>query len=166
MLMELIPKYYTLPFGAAKIRLRYTLASFLNLEKRGLTYKVIFGDTVNSAVLRDFLIAGLMDKIDDTRIDKIIDIMGSNLLTHIQQAVLLALPQSDPLSIELPSAPSQDGDDVDYKKLYTLFVDIMQRPDSEFWQSTLGEIIDRWQSYSICKGFSKPPKRMKLYDDD
>lgn len=164
MLMDLVPIYYTLPFGSARIRLRYTLASFLLLEERGLTYKIIFGDTVNSAVLRDFFVAGLADKLDDNRIDKIIDIMGSNLLQHIQQAVLSALPQADPLSLELPSPPSDD--DVDYKKLITLFVDVMQRPQEEFWNSTLGEIIDRWQSYSICMGYSKPPKRMQLYDDD
>lgn len=165
MLMDIVPKYYTLPFGSAKIKLRYNLASFLFLERRGLTYKAIFNDVVNNDVIHTFLCAGLVDKIDDVRIDKIIYIMGDKIVGHIQQAVLLSLPKDDPLSIELPSPPSKE-EDVDYRKLYTLFVDIMQRPDSEFWDSTLCEIIDRWQSYSICKGYSKPPKRMKLYDDD
>ena len=165
MLMDIVPKYYTLPFGSAKIKLRYNLASFLALEQRGLTYKAIFNDTVDNNIIYAFLSAGLVDNIDDTRLNRIIYIMGDKIIGHIQQAVLLALPKDDPLSIELPSPPSEK-EDVDYRKLYTLFVDIMQRTDADFWNSTLSEIIDRWQSYSICKGYSKPPKRMKLYDDD
>lgn len=163
MLQDLVQAVYPLPFGAATIGLRYNLASLLDLERRGLTYKAIFADNVEKQIQRIFFAAGLVDKLDNQRIDKIIDILGNGLLQHLQAAVLLSLPQDDPLSCELPTGPSDA--DVDYRKLYTLYVDVMHRTDAEFWGATLREIIDRWQSFAICKGYAKPPKRMRLYDD-
>lgn len=163
MLRDLVPAVYPLPFGSAVIRLRYNLASFLRLEEKGLTYKIIFNADVDKDTQRVFFECGLVDKLDPKRVDKIIDILGDNLLPHLQAAMLSALPKADPLSCELPSAPSDE--DVDYQKLYTLYVDVMHRTDEEFWGATLGEIIARWQSYAICKGYAKPPKKMRLYDD-
>lgn len=45
--------------------------------------------------------------------------------------------------------------------LRTVYVDILRRPEKEFYRSTLREIFERYDSYAICKGWKKEPEMVQ-----
>ncbi len=47
-----------------------------------------------------------------------------------------------------------------------LYVDVLRRPEAEFWQSTKKEIIDRIDCYLEVKGLKQTPVKVKRYADE
>lgn len=164
-LAELIPLEYSFDFGGAQLKLRYDMAALLGLEREGLDYSVILGESVKGVTVLQFLHAGLVEDIGKEREVGIISTLGiDEVWEHCRAAVLLSLPEYDPL--EIPDTTQKRGEKPDYKRLHTLICDVMRKPEEFFWHSTLRELLSRWQDYSVCKGYSKPPERMELYDTE
>ena len=154
---DLKPAVYILQYGEAMLHLRYDLAAFLQIEEAGHDDKVIFEKKITKATLAVFLQAGLKEDIGTDRIYRIISAAPSEVWKHCREAVLLALPQNDPLT--LPDAEPSSGEGLDWKKLRMLICDEMQKPEEFFWGSTLRELTERWTIYAISKGYTKPPNK-------
>ena len=67
---------------------------------------------------------------------------------YLQDRVLAATTAALPAPI-VGSKPTDEKPD--FKKLRSLFIDIMGRTDEEFMYSTLYEITDRWNDYATFK---------------
>lgn len=162
-LSELIPQSYEFRFGGARICLRYDMTALLFLERCGLKYEDIFAERITVSDLSVFLQAGF-PAIGDKRAEKLIRAVGAReMWAHIQAAVLLSLPEPDPLVI--PENTGESGE-LDFAMLRTLVCDVMRKDEDFFWQSTLRELLTRWQKFAVAKGYRKPPQRMELYDTE
>ncbi len=165
-LCELLPLEYGFEFGGAELHLRYDMTALLELERDGFDYNAILGDSVNGTTVLRFLHAGLKEKIGHEREVGIVSTLGvDRVWEHCRLAVLLSLPEYDPLAIPDLSQKTGDGRP-DYSKLRMLVCDVMRKPDEFFWRSTLRELLSRWQDYAVAKGYMKPPERMELYDTE
>ena len=154
---DLKPAIYAMNYGEAVLHLRYDLAAFLQLEEAGHDYKDVFNRKITKATLAVFLEAGLQEDIGTDRIYKIITAAPSETWKHCREAVLLALPQNDPLTI--PDAEPSSGEGLDWKTLRMLICDEMGKPEEYFWGATLRELTERWSIYAISKGYTKPPQK-------
>lgn len=155
---DLKPATYTMQYGEAMLHLRYDLSAFLQIEEAGHDYKDIFEKKITKATLAVFLQAGLKEDIGTDRIYRIISAAPSEVWKHCREAVLLALPQNDPLVI--PDAePAAGSEGIDWKKLRMLICDEMGKPEEYFWGATLRELTERWSIYAISKGYAKPPQK-------
>ncbi len=166
MLAELLPLSHEIQFGEARLRLRYDMNALLRLEREGLVIDDIFGEEISGAVLLKFLRAGLTEDIGKRREIGLLETLGTTgLWGHLRAAVTLALPEYDPLIIPEPNAAKGDGKP-DYARLRTLVCDVMKKPEEFFWKSTLRELLARWQSYAVAKGYAKEPERVQLFDTE
>ena len=154
---ELKPAIYAMNYGEAVLHLRYDLAAFLQIEEAGHDYKDIFEKKITKATLAVFLQAGLRETVDKERIYKMISAAPAEIWKHCREAVLLALPQNDPLT--LPDAEPSSGEGLDWKRLRMLICDEMGKDEAFFWSSTLRELTERWTIYAISKGYTKPPQK-------
>lgn len=166
MLADLIPKSYEIPFGEARLCLRYDMNALLSLEREGLTYEDIFADEISGRTLLKFLRAGLTEDIGEEREIGVLNALGIHALwEHLREAVALSLPEYDPLIIP-DTSDEPSGGEFDYMRLRTLICDVMKKPDELFWQSSLRELLARWQSFAVVKGYAKPPERIQMYDTE
>lgn len=161
MLTELTEKRYAFDCGGSRIVLRYDMTAFLRLEERGYSYMDIFGERITGQALCDFLECGEVGELPVSAEDILHNAGGQALWDHLQNAVELAMPEHDPLVIDIPDEP---GKPPDMARLRTLVCDVMRKPEDFFWHSTLRELLARWQDYAEVKGFAKKPERMELYD--
>lgn len=161
MLTELTEKRYAFDCGGSRIVLRYDMTAFLRLEERGYSYMDIFVERVKGQALCDFLECGAVGKLPVPAEDILHGAGGQALWEHLRNAMELALPEHDPLVIDIPDEP---GKPPDMARLRTLVCDVMRKPEEFFWGSTLRELLSRWQDYAEVKGFAKKPERMELYD--
>lgn len=162
---ELLPLEYSFEFGGARLYLRYDMKALLKLEQEGLEYGDVLGDTVKGTTVLQFLHAGLTEDIGNEREMGIISTLGiDKVWEHCRAAVLLSLPEYDPL--EIPDTTHRHSDKPDYRKLRTLVCDVMRKPEQFFWHSTLRELLARWKDYAIVKGYMKPPERIEMYDTE
>ena len=162
-LAELLPQSYEFSFGEARISLRYDMTALLFLERCGLEYKDIFAESIRVCDLSVFVQAGF-PAIGEKRAEKLIRAVGARKMwEHIQAAVLLSLPEPDPLVI--PENKGGTGE-IDFAVLRTLVCDIMKKDEDFFWKSTIRELVERWQNYAVAKGFRKPPERIQIYDTE
>lgn len=91
---------------------------------------------------------------------------------------MLSIDELKPLKDELTAAiiesfPPGNGKEedsggkvYDEGNLRAMYVDIMGRPEAEFWGSTPKEIAYRIDKYAESKGLKDPPIRFKEFDDD
>lgn len=166
MLAELLPLSHEMQFGEARLCLRYDMDALLRLEREGLTYEDIFAEKTSGEVLLKFLRAGLTEDIGEQREIGLLETLGAaGLWAHLRAAVTLALPEYDPLIIPDTTPPKGDGKP-DYARLRTLVCDVMKKPEEFFWKSTLRELLARWQSYAMAKGYAKEPERVQLFDTE
>lgn len=164
MLAELVPQSYELPFGEARLCLRFDMNALLRLEREGLQFENIFADEISGVTLLKFLRAGLTEQIGEEREIAVADVLGIPALwAHLREAVALSLPEYDPLII--PDNSPSDGE-LDFGRLRTLVCDIMRKPEEFFWESTLRELLSRWQSFAVAKGYAEPPKKVQMYDTE
>lgn len=166
MLAELLPLSHEMQFGEARLCLRYDMNALLRLEREGLTYEDIFAEKTSGEVLLKFLRAGLAEDIGEQREIGLLETLGAaGLWAHLRAAVTLALPEYDPLIIPDTTPPKGDGKP-DYARLRTLVCDVMKKPEEFFWKSTLRELLARWQSYAVAKGYAKEPERVQMFDTE
>lgn len=171
MLTELTKQYYRFECGGSVISLRYDMTALLRLEERGIAYTDIFGERTTGKVLCEFLrVGGYSERSKPSGVSKpdepelILHEMGGRALwEHIQAAVRLALPQRDPLIIDIPEEHSGEPD---MKQLRGLICDIMRKPEEFFWSSTMRELVERWTAFAVAKGYMKKPERMQMFDTE
>lgn len=165
MLTELLPRDFSFKFGEVGIELRYTLKSFLELEKRGLNYLDIFSDKVSGRVISEFFKAGLTQKIPDEKIAQIAEVVGfEKLWNYCLQAVLRSFPKREENVVQKP--PSPNDEPFSFGRLRTLICDVMGKSEEFFWNSTLGELIERWTEYARAMGYVDEPERVLEFDDE
>lgn len=163
MLAELIPQSYDFSCGETTISLRYDMSALLQLERRGLSYEKIFDEKITKGELCAFLIAAIHGEAPVAPVE-IIDTVGAlEVWQHLRKAVLLSMPEYDPLIIELPP---EGGGKPDMKRLHCLICDVMGKSEEFFWSSTMRELLSRWQDYGEIKGLVRKPERMVLYDTE
>ena len=161
-LAELVPQRLEFKFGSAVLHLRYDMAALLELEQNGYDYADIFGEE-NEIMAAAFFKAGLAEDIGEDRRKTLFSVVGAKDVTALcRSAMLLALPEPDPLLI--PQPHNDEGGEADYGRLLTLVCDVMRKPEEFFWHSTLRELLMRWQGYGIAMNYIKPPERMVMYD--
>lgn len=164
-LAELLPQSYEFRFGGARICLRYDMTALLFLERCGHKIDDIFAEEPSKEVISAFIEAGF-PAIGDKRAAGLVEAMGAGaVLLHVRAAVLLSLPEPDPLAIPETNGGGGNGE-TDYEMLRTLVCDVMKKDDEFFWHSTLRELLTRWQKYAIAKGYKKPPERIQMYDTE
>ena len=164
MLAGLLRQDYSFPFGEAKIVLRYSLADFLELEKRGFPYSDIFAEKLTAGEIVEFFEIGLVEKLPRKTVAGIIECVGiETIWEHCRAAMEQSLPKKDPLII--PDHSDKNGE-FSFLRLRTLVVDIMGKSEEFFWDSTLAELLTRWQDYAEAMGYAKPPERVQMYDTE
>ena len=77
---------------------------------------------------------------------------------ELLNALLEAFPKR---SGDSDSEPDGNRD----QHLRTMYVDIIGRPEAEFWDSTYSEIIERAESWLEAKGLKERPITMQMFDD-
>ncbi len=165
MLTELLPKSFEFEFGDSKIALRYTLRAFLELEKRGLNYADIFAKEVSGKTILEFFKAGLVHPIPAEKIPEIAEIIDfEKLWGYCLQAVLQSFPKREENIVRKP--PSPNDEPFSFVRLRTLICDVMGKSEEYFWNSTLGELIERWSEYAVAMGYAEEPERILEYDEE
>lgn len=179
MLKALIPETSTVHTASGEYQVRYSLNSFLYLEMIcGITIDELLEKSVENWGIDEMLHllrAGLchLPENDKAVSDRQFDFITPTL-AQIGEAVimsdipLLRYELADAVLKAFPKrvgqSSGQDSGDRD-KNLRTIYVDIIRRPEPEFWSSTYAEIIDRSESYLEAKGLKEKVAKMQMYDD-
>lgn len=165
MLRELERAEYRFTAQGAEYSLRYGMRAFLTLEKAGLSWRDIFAQSITGEALCAFLEAGGIPRERAAELLRRGEV--HEIWAHCRRAVLLALPARDPDVIEIPK---RSGDDLatarGMKRLRCFVCDVMRKPESFFWESTMRELIERWQEFAVAKGYSKEPERVQRFDTE
>lgn len=165
MLAELLPQSVRFQFGEGVIELRFTLRSFLELEQRGLKYSDIFSESVSGKTILEFFRAGLVLPIEDETLPQIAEIVGyETLWSYCLQGVLQAFPKREENVVQKP--PSSNNEEFSFVRLRTLVCDIMGKSEEFFWDSTLGELLERWTEYARAMGYAEEPEKILEFDDE
>lgn len=171
MFIEMKKQRFDFTFGTAKLWLRYDIGAFYNIEESGYSPFDIISQSNDPKAVRCFLENGLADwyeSIDDTNgIDEYVNSLMSaegyqtELLTLMQSAVLLALPQG-----RIGNKREKPDSSGNILNLMTAFVDVMGASKEEFIHSTMREASERWERYAVAMGYIKPAEKFRRYDDD
>ena len=143
--------------------LRYDIKAFIEAEENGISpFELTF------PLPLDYIRAGLRCCFDELGADsvkrsEIVAYMIKELSQeYLQDRVLAATTAALPAPI-VGSKPTEEKPD--FKKLRSMFIDIMGRTEEEFTYSTLYEITDRWNDYATFMGYKAPTERFVQYDD-
>ena len=155
-------KKFFFKFGNTQLYLRFDMAALLQLEKLNIDlYKGLLTEeqkrTAFCAGLKDCLAEMDVDEDYVFRIAKLYE--GDELSRLIEGAVLLSLPEP------VVGAKPKPGR-TDFVQLFSLFCDVMGKPDELFWKSTVREIIQRWEKYAEIMGYKKPAEKVKEFEDE
>lgn len=165
MFTELLPQQYEFELGEGVIALRFTLKAFLELEQRGLKYTDIFAEKVSGRVILEFFRAGLVTPIEPGKLGNVAEIIGfEKLLGHCIEAVLLAFPKRKENVVTKP--PSPNDEEFSFLRLRALICDVMGKSEEFFWESTIGELIERWVEYGTAMGYIEEPEKILEFDDE
>ena len=138
------------------------MAALLRLEKSNIDlYKGAFSEQQKRAAFREGLDCCVAEMdIDEEYVYDIETAMSVGEISRlVEEAALLSLP--DPVVGAKPKPGKTD-----YVQLFSLFCDIMGKPDELFWKSTVREIIQRWDRYAEANGFKKPAEEVKQFEDE
>ena len=191
MLKDLERKSYMLHIGGAEYRIRYSLNSRLCLEQ---CYKpldeILLTKPYNWSIedVLQLIRAGFVDTYYNKRAvirrdwNNIRIKRGKKYLTIADLGKIIKPKDLVAIKIELIEAvigsfpepimgtETKDFDEgrsgVNYQQLHTLDCDILHRPNSEFWISTIKEIYERIDSYLIVKGMKETPVEVSEFDND
>lgn len=165
MLDELLPQSFKFGFGESVIELRYTLRSFLDLEKHGLKYSDIFAESVSGKTILEFFRAGLVQPIEVEKLPEIAEIVGyEKLWSCCLTALLQAFPKREENVVHKPVSPNDE--EFSFVRLRTLICDVMGKSEDFFWSSTFGELIERWTEYARAMGYAEEPERILEFDEE
>lgn len=180
MLKALLPATGTIHTVSGEYQVRYSLNSFLYLEMIcGVTIDELLGKGVENWSVDEMLHllrAGLchLPENDKAVSDRAFEFIVPTIAELGEAVALTDLPL---LRYELATAvlegfPKRGGTDNApsdphrEQHLRSMYVDVIGRPEEEFWRSTYGEIIDRSESWAETKGLKEPVPQMQMYDDD
>ena len=111
MLRELKPLSCTFPFGEVQLHLRYDMNALLELENAGLDYVDIFAEKISRETIFRFFYSGLVEKAGKLRAAEIFKAAGAlKVWEKCIEAVLLALPEPDPLLIPNTKQHENNGE--------------------------------------------------------
>ena len=165
MLTELLPSSYKFAFGEAEIELRFTLRSFLELERLGYNYREILEKRVIGKTILAFFYAGLVTPIEAEKLPEIAEIVGyETLWEHLKKAMIQALPKKEENVVQ--KATLSGDEEFSFEKLRTLICDVMGKSEDFFWDSTLGELAERWIIYARTMGYAEEPERVYEFDEE
>lgn len=167
MLKELEREKYNFSVGKADFYLRFDNKAVVELEKLGYSFFDVAEKGFDLKSAKCFLLCGLRDWFDSCGIEdlnivvnKITAALSPNEISEILiGGFLLALPKP-----VLNSKPAGKGE-VDFSRVFYCFCDIMGKPESLFWELTLREVCDRWDSYAVFHGYKEAPITVRRYDD-
>lgn len=179
MLKELLPGCVTVHTTLRDYRVRYSLNSFLYLELLHKPIDELLKTGCENWSIDDvlhILRAGLCHLSENDR--AVTDRRFEHISPSLAQLGEEILPDDLPLlRLELASAilaafpavagePEKSGDNLHRERdLRTMYVDIMHRPEPEFWGSTYGEIISRSESWLEAKGLKDRPITVQEFED-
>lgn len=184
MLNDLERKSYMLHIGGAEYRVRYSLNSRLCLEQCYKPLEDMLLIRPQDWSIEDILQlvrAGIVDLPENKKavinrdwagIKPTLDELGRKIEIDDLLAVKVELMRALTASFTEPvyGAESEDFDEgrheTDYGQIRALYCDVLRRPNSEFWTSTLGEIYKRIDDYLIVKGLKEAPLEVNIFDDD
>lgn len=171
MFIEMDKQVLNFRLGKAEMWFRFDIQAFYNIEKAGFSPYDIISQSGDPKAVRCFLQNGLSDWyscIGDTKgIEPYVNGLmcvedfQTELIAHIQEAILLALPKAPKGRVR-----KNGGGSANILGLMTVFVDVMGAPRSEFMSSTLREAAERWERYAVAMGYQKPVEKFKRFDDD
>lgn len=182
MLTDLIKQYNIIHIAGREYRVRCSLNALLCLE---MTYKPLsellktsFANWSIEDVLH--LVRALMCSLPENRkavnnrdfdnvqpslseLGELISARDLPLLRlEIVKAVIDSLPEKEKTEEQPDNEPKRAMNEGHQRAMY---VDIMGRPEQEFWNSTNKEIISRIDSYLEAKGEKEAPVLVKRYGE-
>lgn len=165
MLSELEREFFSFEFGEAKIAMRFSLADFLALEKLGINYMEVFGEKLAAWKIKAFFRIGLCEDFPENTVAGMLDTLGYEKVWELCRAAMeLALPKADPW--EIPDFSEKRTGEFSFYRLRTLVCDVMGKSEDFFRDSTLSELLKRWEDYAVAMGYKKPRERVQKYDTE
>lgn len=167
MFTELERSVFPFSVGKAKFYLRFDNKALLETEKKGYDFFEIAAQGFTAKAAKYFLECGLRCWAENCDV-KDIEIVASKITVALAadklseiliQAVLLALPKP------ILGAKSDKKEKNDFTRIFYYFCDIMGKSEKLFWELTLREVFERWDSYAIFHGYKKAPIEVRRYDD-
>ena len=185
-LKDLIPLKIPITISNQNFHLRYSLLSELYLEQQELSRNEITDRNLFSLSdneITHLLRAGLFDfyhkenkrfiegfefdsmKPSFEEVFALIDFENKEILIlQLIQAIIKSLPVP-PVGGTSESTSNSNKKGIDYAWFRCLYVDILHRPDMDFWNSTLREIFDRYDMYATAKGYKEKVEEVEQYDN-
>ena len=169
MFIEMKKQRLPLSCGGAEMWLRYDIRAFYNIEDSGFSPFDILSQCSDPKAVRCFLTNGLYDwysQIPDRNdiseyVNRLmLDEDQAQLITSIQAAILLALPEP------VRGRKEKSSGEANILSLMTVFVDVMKASEEEFLTSTVREATARWERYAEAMGYAEPAERFSRYDED
>ncbi len=159
-----MPRCYSFDFGGEAIHMRYDLNALLEAERGGVVWDKFLTEDYSSSELALFFRAGIIGKEIKKRTEGIISSLGENTVReHCRRALLLSLPDHDPLVIP---KNNDKNEPLSFVRLRACVCDVMGKSDEFFMHSTIGELLERWQEYAVVMGYAEKPERVELYDTE
>ena len=178
MLKDLIKNYSTIHFAGREYHVRYSLNALLCLE---MTYKplsdILQTEWQNWSIedILQLCHAGMCDRLCNKKyvnarnfqavkptlaeLGEIITMKElPSLRLEIISAIINSMPESSP-----DEKPSDKSANEGHQR--AVYVDIMGRPEGEYWSSTNREITDRINYYLEAKGLKDTPTQVQTFDE-
>lgn len=143
--------------------LRYDIKTMISCEQEGVNpFKLSYPPPLA------YVKAGFGDCFKELGLDEteqaqvISEIVNSISVQKLSEIVLSATINALPPPIIGSKAC---GTNPDFTKLKGYFVDIMGRSEEEFFNSTIAEVVKRWDDYAIFNGYKKAPQTFCEFED-
>ena len=178
MLKDLIKNYSILHIGNREYHVRYSLNALLCLE---MTYKplsdILQTEWQNWSIedILQLCHAGMCDRSCNKKsvnarnfqavkptLAELGELIGMKQLPSLRleiiSAIINSMPESSP-----DEKPSDKSANEGHQR--AVYVDIMGRPEQEYWNSTNKEITSRINYYLEAKGLKDTPTQVQTFDD-
>ena len=179
MLKDLIKNYSTIHFAGREYHVRYSLNALLCLE---MTYKplsdILQTEWQNWSIedVLQLAHASMCDRSCNKKavnarnfqavkptLSELGELIGMkelpSLRLEIISAIINSMPESDGTKSENSGKSANEGHQ------RAVYVDIMGRPEHEYWNSTNREITDRINYYLEAKGLKDTPTQVQTFDE-
>lgn len=178
MLKDLVKKYSTLHIAGREYQVRYSLNALLCLE---MTYKplaeILQTDWQNWSIedILQLCHAAMCDRACNKKavinrkfqiVKPTLDELGT--MIDVQDFAMLKLEIITAIADSMPDTQpteEQSARAADESHQRAIFVDILGRPESEFWESTNREINQRINAYLEAKGLKDTPTQIQMFDE-
>lgn len=172
MFSELKKQCFPFKFGEALLYLRYDNNAMYYLEQNGIDLHSIIQLIDDKNTVKILFCSGLnvwlrSNELNDESGLKIADDIVNNLTRNEAQHIIIeAIKLALPVAINNNTSQNINENQPDLSLIKSRFCDVMGKPDDEFWDSTLREVIERWESYAVFMGYvAEPSNEIKEFDD-